>query len=257
MSGFSALVLAGSRGGPDPVADYAGVPHKALIEVEGRPLLTRVAEALRAAGAERIAVSCNHPAVDALARTLGLEVLTSATGPSQSVLEGAGSLGFPLLVTTADHALLQPGWITRFLADVPAGTDVAAMVAPRAAVEAAAPGTQRTYLRLADGHWSGCNLFWLAEEQALGAVAFWRRLEAERKRPWRMARILGLGMLLKYATGRLSLAGAAQRLGELAGVTARIVPTPYGLAAVDVDKPADLDLVRQLTTPAQDVPAEA
>jgi GTP:adenosylcobinamide-phosphate guanylyltransferase len=240
-------VLAGSRGGADAVADYAGVPHKALIELEGRPLLARVAEALRAAGAARIGVSCNHPAVEALARDLGLEALPSAAGPSQSVLEGAETLGFPLLVTTADHALLQPEWVARFLADIPAGTDVAALVAPKAAVEAAAPTTKRTYLKLADGWWSGCNLFWLGSERALGAVALWRRLEAERKRPWKMAQILGLGMLLKYVTGALSLSGAAARLGQLAGVEARVVPTPFGLAAVDVDKPADLDLVRELT----------
>ncbi|WP_308237986.1 NTP transferase domain-containing protein [Phenylobacterium sp. J426] len=234
-------------GGADPVADYAGVAHKALIELEGRPLLARVAQALHEAGAARVGVSCNHPAVAALARDLGLEVLPAAAGPSQSVFEGAQALGFPLLVTTADHALLQPEWVTRFLDDIPAGTDVAALVAPKTAVEAAAPTTRRTYLKLADGWWSGCNLFWLGREQALGAVAFWRRLEAERKRPWKMARILGLGMLLKYVTGALSLSGAARRLGELAGVEARVVATPYGLAAVDVDKPADLDLVRELT----------
>lgn len=248
MTAFSALILAGSRGGPDAVADYAGVAHKALIELEGRPLLARVAEALRAAGAARIAVSCNHPAVEALARELGLEILPSASGPSQSVLDAARALGFPLLVTTADHALLRPEWIDRFRADLPAEAEIAALVAPRAAVEAAAPGTKRTYLKLADGWWSGCNLFWLGTERALNAVGFWRRLEAERKRPWKMARILGLGMLLRYATGRLGLADAARRLGQLAGVEARIVATPFGLAAVDVDKPADLDLVRALTS---------
>lgn len=247
MTGFSALILAGSRGGADPVADYAGVPHKALIEVEGRPLLARVAEALRAAGAGRIAVSCNHPAVRELAARLGLEVLESAAGPSLSVQRGAQALGFPLLVTTADHALLRPEWITRFLADLPAKAEIAAMVAPRAAVEAGAPGTKRTYLKLADGDWSGCNLFFLRNAGALGAVAFWRRLEAERKRPWRMARILGLGVLAQYVLGRLSLDGAARRLGQRAGVEAAVVATPYGLAAVDVDKPADLDLVRSLT----------
>lgn len=247
MTGFSALILAGSRGGADPVADYAGVPHKALIELEGRPLLTRVAEALRAAGAGRVAVSCGDPAVRDLAGRLGLEVLDAAAGPSLSVQQGAEALGFPLLVTTADHALLRPEWITRFLADLPAQAEIAAMVAPRAAVEAAAPGTKRTYLKLSDGDWSGCNLFFLRNERALGAVAFWRRLEAERKRPWRMARILGLGVLLQYVLGRLSLASAARRLGELAGVRAAVVATPYGLAAVDVDKPADLDLVRALT----------
>src|SRR6185369_4607780 len=102
------------------------------------------------------------------------------------------------------------------------------------------------WLRLADGDWSGCNLFYLANARSLAAVELWRRVEAERKRPWRMAAILGPGMLLRYATGRLSLTGAARRLGERAGVRAAVVQTPYGLASVDVDKPADLDLVRRL-----------
>ena len=135
----------------------------------------------------------------------------------------------------------------RFLADVPADVDVAALVAARATVEAAAPGTLRTWLKLADGHWSGCNLFYLANARSLSVVDLWRRVETERKRPWKMAQILGLGMLLRYVTGRLALTDAAIRLGHLAGVRAAIVETPYGLASVDVDKPADLDLVRQIT----------
>jgi hypothetical protein len=35
-------------------------------------------------------------------------------------------------------------------------------------------------------------------------------------------------------------------LGEQAGVRVAAVTSPFGLAAVDVDKPADLDLVRKL-----------
>lgn len=246
MNDLSALILAGSRGGADPVADYAGVAHKALIELEGRTLLARVAEALKDAGAGRIAVSCSDPAVATAAEALGLEVLPAAEGPSLSVRAAAERLGVSLLVTTADHALLRPEWIARFRADLPADVDVAAMMARRAEVEAAAPGTQRTYLKLSDGEWSGCNLFWLQSERALGAVAFWRRLEAERKNPVAMAGLLGPGILLRYLAGRLGMTDAVRRLGELAHVRAAVVPTPYGLAAVDVDKPADLDLVRRL-----------
>jgi hypothetical protein len=61
-----------------------------------------------------------------------------------------------------------------------------------------------------------------------------------------MAQILGAGMLLRYLSGRLGLGDAATRLGEMAGVSAAIVQTPYGLASVDVDKAADLDLVRRI-----------
>ena len=247
MTGFSALVLAGSRAGvQDPVAAYGGAVHKALILLQGQTLLARVVGALWTAGATRIAVISSHPDVRAEALRLGVETLEEAAGPSLSVKAGAQALGTPLVVTTADHALLQGAWVERFLADVPAGAHVAALVASRATVEAAAPTTQRTWLKLADGHWSGCNLFYLANDRALGVVDLWRRVEAERKRPWKQAQILGLGMLASYALGRLSLAKAAARLGELSGVRAAIVETPFGLASVDVDKPADLDLVRSI-----------
>lgn len=246
MTGFRALVLAGSRGGAEPVADYAGVSHKALIELEGETLLARVVAALRTSGAAEVAVISSHPDVRAEVARLGATVLDEASGPSLSVLAAARQLGTPLLVTTADHALLQPEWIRRFLAETPADADVAVLVAARATVEAAAPGTRRTWLKLSDGDWSGCNLFWLANDRALAVIDLWRRVEAERKRPWRMAWILGPRMLLRFVTRRLALRAAAQRLGDLAGVRASIVVTPYGLASVDVDKPADLDLVREI-----------
>jgi CTP:molybdopterin cytidylyltransferase MocA len=244
---FQALVLAGSRpGAMEPVADYAHVTHKALIVLEGQTLLARVTCALREAGAARICAVTSDAAVAAEAARLGIETLPQAAGPSLSVRAGAEALGTPLLVTTADHALLQAQWVRQFLADMPADADIAALVAARATVEAAAPSTQRTWLKLADGDWSGCNLFLLRTGRALQVVDLWRRVEAERKRPWRMARILGLGMLLRYATGRLGLRDGAARLGRMAGVTACVVETPFGLASVDVDKPADLDLVRRL-----------
>ena len=83
-------------------------------------------------------------------------------------------------------------------------------------------------------------------ERALGAIELWRRVEADRKRPWRIARMLGPLTLLRYLCGRLTLADALARLGRLANVRAAVVSSRYGLAAVDVDKPADLDLVRQI-----------
>src|SRR3546814_4006317 len=40
------------------------------------------------------------------------------------------------------------------------------LLARREAIEAAAPATRRTYLRFADGDWSGCNLFHFASPRA-------------------------------------------------------------------------------------------
>jgi GTP:adenosylcobinamide-phosphate guanylyltransferase len=242
-----ALVLAGARPEADPVAAYAGVSHKALIPLAGEPLLARVVAALKGAGMDRIGVSACDPQVIALANSLATEVLPAEAGPSLSALRGIEALGPPVLLTTSDHALLQSEWIAQFLADAPQAADVAVLLAGREAVEAAAPGTRRTYLKFADGQWSGCNLFLVRSERGLGAVQLWREIEADRKRPWRIIRRLGPSTLARYLLGRLTLAEALQRLGRLCGADVAAVPSRFGLAAVDVDKPADLDLVRALT----------
>lgn len=243
-----ALILAGSRDEVDPVAAYAGVAHKALIELGGETMLARVAAAVRAAGCGEVAVSASDAAVEAEARRLGLTVLAAAAGPSASVGLGLERLGAPLLVATADHALLEAEWVRGFVAGVPAQADVAVLLARRDLVEAALPGTRRTYLRFADGDWSGCNLFLLRTPAAARAIGLWRLVEADRKRPWRIVRRFGVGMLVRYLLGRLTLARAVARLGELAEVRAAAVASRHGLAAVDVDKPADLDAVRRLVS---------
>ena len=246
MTVTSALVLAGARPEVDPAAAYAGVSHKALILLKGRTLLERVLSALGAAGVARIAVSASDPQVSAVAAGLGAEVLAAESGPSLSALRGVEALGTPVLLTTSDHALLQADWIVRFLADAPEDADVCVLLARREVVEAAAPGTKRTYLKFADGDWSGCNLFLLRNPRALAVIELWRSIEADRKRPWRIVRRLGLVTLVRYLAGRVTLAEALQRLSRLCGAKVVAVPSPFGLAAVDVDKPADLDLVRSL-----------
>ena len=241
------LILAGSRpGARDPVAETEGVPHKVLAQVEGATLLERVVRAARAFGADEVAVSANHPAVEAEARRLGATLLPTANGPSDSVAAAFARFGAPLLVTTADHALLEPGWLQALVDGAPADADVALMLARRGLVETAAPGTSRTWLKLADGQWSGCNLFLMASPAAEHAATAWREVEAERKRPWRLARRLGLATLLDYALGRLTMSAAIARLGRQIGLEAVLVPAPDGRAAIDVDKPEDLALVRRL-----------
>ncbi|KRA74955.1 cobalamin biosynthesis protein CobY [Caulobacter sp. Root656] len=250
MAPFQALVLAGSRGGVDPVAAYAGVSQKGLIVLGGRTLLTRVLDALDKAGAERIGVSTNDAALEAAvagqATRAALSRLPSAAGPSQSVHDGAQAMGTPLLVTTVDHALLQAEWVSDFMADTPADADIAILLGEEALVQAAAPTTKRTYLAFRDGRYSGCNLFYLKTPTSLRAIDLWRTVEKHRKQPWKIAALFGPVTLVRYLLGQMTLDEMVARIGRLAGVKAAAVRARHGLAAVDVDKPADLDLVRSL-----------
>jgi GTP:adenosylcobinamide-phosphate guanylyltransferase len=251
---LTALVLAGTRAGGDPLASGEGVSHKALIAVAGRAMIEHVVLALDAVPEiGRIVIAIERP--EALEGLPGLRlpgcrhpvsVVAAAEGPSASVASVLAREGVPLLVTTADHPLLRPEWIRSFLDATPADADATVALANRGNVTAAAPATRRTYLRFVEGQYSGCNLFLLRRPAATGVVDLWRQLEMDRKRPLRLMLRLGIGFALRYGFGRLRLDQALARLGRASGARVAVVELADGRAAIDVDKPEDLELVRRL-----------
>ena len=251
---FTALVMAGTRPGGDPMALAAGVSHKCLLPVEGVAMIQRVIEALlRAPSIARVLVSIDAPEVfaglDFGAEQDRIQVVECGETPSLSALKAIESLArpAPLLITTADHPLLQPALIEHFLKDAEGkGADIVAGLAPAAVIQSAFPESRRTYLKFRDGQFSGCNLFALLTPEGLAVVRLWRRVEKERKRPWRMAKAFGLATLLSYLLGRLTLEAGLARISRLAGAKAAAVVLPVAEAAVDVDKPEDLELVESI-----------
>lgn len=239
----TALVLAGVRPGGDGLAEFAGVSHKALIEIGGVTMLDRVIAALQASGRfDRIVVSIDRPEI---VTRQDVEVMRAGPTLADSVGDAIDRLGTPLLLTTADHALLKPEWVRYFLDNLPE-VSVSVAVARKKFVRRALPETKRTYLRLADGAFSGCNMFLLRDDEVTKALDAWREFEALRKKPIQLLQKLGPRAIAAYAIGKLTVARAAEAAKRVAGVSCGIVEMPFGLAAVDVDKPDDLILVRRL-----------
>ncbi|MBD0271016.1 MAG: nucleotidyltransferase family protein [Acetobacteraceae bacterium] len=229
------------------MAAAAGVSHKALLPVAGVPMLLRVVAALRASPAvERVVVCIESPgtALFGLRGLEGVRLREAGRSPAESAAAALADFGAPLLVTTADHALLTPEMVGHFLRAAPPDAHAVAALARSGTVLGAYPGTRRTWLRFRDGAFSGCNLFLLADTAAAArAVAFWRRVEAARKRPLALAWALGPLAVLRFALGRLTLRAALDALGRRCGARLAAVEMPFADAAVDVDKPDDLALV--------------
>jgi GTP:adenosylcobinamide-phosphate guanylyltransferase len=250
---FTALILAGSRGPDDPVARASGVAHKCLVPVAGVPMAVRVVETLAACpSVGRIALALEDPALLADLPALGPLIaggrctpLATGATPSLSVQRALDELPepLPLLVTTGDHPLLTPDMVEQFCAAARrADADLVVGLTPASAIRKAYPDAQRTYLRFRDERYSGANLYALLGPDARRAVAFWRRVEQERKRPWRLVRAFGWRPLLAYLLGRLTLDDAMARASAIIGARIAAVVVPYAEAAIDVDKPADLAL---------------
>ena len=100
--------------------------------------------------------------------------------------------------------------------------------------------------RFQDGPFCGCNLFAILNARGRQAADFWRQVEAERKKPWKMIHKLGWLVVLKYLTGRLTLAEGLGRASTLIGIEADAVLMPFPEAAIDVDTPADWSFVESL-----------
>jgi hypothetical protein len=138
--------------------------------------------------------------------------------------------------------------VEHFAADarVLGDADLVVGLVERRTIEAVEPDSKRTYWRFKDGAYSGANLFLLKNPKARAAVAFWRRVEADRKRPWKIVRALGFSLLLGYLFGRLTLDQAMLLASGQLGCRVRALALPFGEAAIDVDKPADLLVVERL-----------
>ena len=244
---WTALLLAGSRPGRDSFAEAHGTDLKALVPVAGIPMVARPAQALLNSPAiDRVRVLAQQPERirSVLPKDVRLAVEPSGmtiAATLEAILNDPGTR-FPLLVTTADHALLDPGMVADFCQQA-AGADLAIGLVERRALTKRLPQTSRTWLRFRGGAYSGANLFAFGNAKAAAAVALWRSVEQDRKKGWRMIAALGpavlLGAVLRLRTIDQTLDSAGKRLG----VTIRKVELSNPLAAVDVDKEADHALV--------------
>lgn len=244
---WTAIVLAGSRPGSDPFAEAYGTDLKALIPVSGIPMIARPVAALLASGdVGQVRVLTQQPGRIASVLPDDPRLSTQPSGTTiASTMEAIladPAMEYPLLITTADHALLDPAMVADFCAKAE-GADLAIGLVERRALMARLPNTQRTWLTFRGGAYSGANLFAFGSARAEKAVALWRSVEQDRKKGWRMIAALGpmalLGALLRLRTLDQTLAAIGKRLG----IAIRKVELSNPLAAVDVDKPADHALV--------------
>ena len=243
-------MLAGSRPGRDAFAQSHGTDLKALIPVGGVPMVARPTAALLASPEiERVRVLAQVPdrIADVLLKDdrLTVEASGATIAATIAAILGNSATAYPLLVTTADHALLTPAMIADFC-ERARNADLAIGVVERRSLMARLPGSKRTWFGFRGGAYTGANLFAFNSARAAKAVALWRSVEQDRKKGWRLLAALGPIVLLGAGLRLLTLDSVLARLGKRLGLTIAKVEMTDPVAAVDVDKPADLELAERL-----------
>jgi GTP:adenosylcobinamide-phosphate guanylyltransferase len=238
---YTAILLAGSRPGGDPFAGSFGTDLKALFPVAGEPMALRPVRALlESTSIGRVIVVSQSP--DRLSALLPEYV---ESHPSQGTIAATmlalcddPAVEWPLLVTTADHALLDAATVDEFCAAAKTA-DIAIGVVERAALIKRLPSTRRTWLKFRGGAYTGANLFGLRSPEVAPAIRLWRSVEQDRKKGWRLLALFGPTVLLGAGLRLLGIDAVLARIGRKLGLRIKAVRLTNPLAGIDVDKPAD------------------
>lgn len=249
---FTIIVLAAQRDGRlDPLAAEAGVSHKCLVPIGGRPLLAHVLAAIaevEGIGSVRIVV---EPGAEEPLRPIGaasglpVAFFPAADNLADSVYAAAEGADGALVITTADNVLLTPAAVRAVADRLADGDDTVVALARKEDVLAAHPQGQRRFYRFRDGEFSNCNLYGLSR-RGLALAETFREGGQFAKNPMRIGRAFGFFNLLLLRYGLVTLDRAMQRLGRRFGVRVSALVLEDGAHAIDVDNRRTYDIAAQL-----------
>jgi len=194
-------------------------------------------EALRGAGGIERTVLVGPPAELEPAPDVHVADRGSLIANLEAGLEATS--GNRVLVASGDNPFITAEAVRWLLQNAPEAALVYPII-PKEAVEQRWPGMRRTYARLREGTFTGGNLILLDKELFTRALPMARRIVELRKKPLALARLIGLGVLFRLVTGRLSVAELERRAEQLFGVPMRALVTPYPEVGVDADEEEDL-----------------
>jgi GTP:adenosylcobinamide-phosphate guanylyltransferase len=249
---MDAFIIAGGIPQPgEPLYPLTQGRPKALLELAGRSMIQWVVDALDGARlVERIAVV----GLDADVGLRSRKPLTRHPGGAGffenamagrevlHALDPGARLG---LIVSSDVPALTPDsvdWLAAQTQD--ADYEVTYVVVRKDVMEAAFPGSGRSYLHMGGLELCGGSVHVVDVRKEPDEDDVWKRLGAARKSAFRQALVFGIGFLLRVALRRVTLEQAERHIARRLGLKGRMLVTPYAELGMDVDKPHQLELLR-------------
>jgi hypothetical protein len=249
---MDAVILAGSvPSQEDPLYLYAQGQAKAMIDVAGKPMAQWVLDALGGA------TSIDYVLLVGLDSGCNLtcdkplhfipdqgDLLQNAKAGLQHTLARNPNSNYALF-TSGDIPTVTSEMIDwRVEEALKYKLDVHFTAVDRNTMEARFPNANRSYVKFKDYELCGGDLHF-ARPSLIEDDEIWARLIAARKNSLKQAALLGFDLLLLLLMGRMTLKDAERRVSKRLNVSGQACISPYAELAMDVDKPHQLEIVRQ------------
>jgi molybdopterin-guanine dinucleotide biosynthesis protein A len=247
------IVTAGGDVTPQqPLYQAARGGRKAMMDVAGRPMVQWVIDALGSAAAVHHIIVVGLPLETDLVCAVPLTLLPD-TGSMLSNIR-AGAIEALRQDPDASHAIFCAGdlpalrteavdWLICQVGDL--SQDLYFTLVERSVMEAQFPRAQFQYTRLKDLQVRSGQLHCFRLKAALEETPLWKRLVESRKASLRQASILGYDTMLFLMLRQLSLKDAEAAVCKRLSVKGKALVCPYPEAGLDIDRPAQLEIVRE------------
>ena len=235
---LDAVITAGGRLSPDAAARF-GTDVKALVRINGKPLIATVVDALAGMpGIGRIAVV--GPAEARSAVSVDLWIDEFKTGEENLVAAVRAATTERMIMSASDLPFVTPASFAGLVAKTPDDVDACYPVFGREEFLRAYPLGRKHFATLADGEWTGASAFVLNRSPLLKDESLIRKAFGTRKSLFALASLFGPALLLKFVTRRLTVPDVERRAGSLLKAKVRAIYGADPALAMDCDDPIDL-----------------
>lgn len=253
--GGGSLKDSGVESAPEPLI----IAGKALLKIGGREMIEYIIDAL--GGVKRIRrtiiIAPDSALNSSWAGRVGDVIPTVGSAVENAVAainflkDSDLGLSKYILFMTCDIPLITTEAINDFLDRCLASNDdVYYPVIRKEVIEAKYPETKRTYASLRDGTITGGNFALMEPEIILANLELLEDAYAARKSIVKVFRLLGAKFIVKYLAHALTIEDIEQRVNKIVNAKAKAIVTPYPEVGINVDKPADVELVTKVLTTA-------
>jgi GTP:adenosylcobinamide-phosphate guanylyltransferase len=252
---MDAIVTAGGIPLPqEPLYTETKGHNKAMLEIAGKPMIQWVLDALSDAS------TIDNIIVVGLTEKAGLtskkplyyvpnqgKMLDNFRAGVRKSLELGGKSKHVLFVSADIPAITAEmvDWVVNTAMQT--DEDIYYNVIERETMEKRFPGSKRTWTKLKDVEVCGGDMNVARIKVVLddSENSLWEKISNARKSPLKQAALIGLGTAIRLLFRQLTLHEAEERIMKKLNVTGRAIICPYAEVGMDVDKPHQLEIMRQ------------
>lgn len=251
---MDAIVTAGGIPLPEePLYSETKGHHKALLDIAGKPMIQWVLEALSEAKTidniivvgltEKAGLKCKKPLHYISNQGQMLDNLRAGVEKSMEL----GKKYEHVLFVSSDIPALTPemvDWVVNKALET--NDDIYYNVIQREVMEKRFPGSNRTYTHLKDMDVTGSDINVVRSKLVVSSSknSLWEKITAARKSPTKQAGLIGFDTLFLLLFRQLTLEKAIEKITKKLEVTGAVNISPYAEIGMDVDKPHQLEIIR-------------